>query len=81
MTLALKLDLDMVKMSHYSKNEDSMSRHSKVIACTDRQTDRQTDRKTHTHTHTHAGGQTHKQHENITFPHTRAVISLVSQLG
>ena len=37
-----------------------MSRHSKVIA--------QTDKQTHTHTHTHT------QYENITFPHTRAVI-------
>ena len=35
-----------------------MSRHSKVIA--------QTDKQTHTHTHT--------QYENITFPHMRAVI-------
>ena len=41
MTLVLKLDLDMVKMSYHTKNEDSMSRHSKVIACAD--TDRQTD--------------------------------------
>ena len=63
MTLTLKLDLDMVKMYHHTKNEVSMSRHSKVIAWTDRQTDR------HTHTHTH----THTQYENITFPHTRAV--------
>ena len=45
MTLVLKLDLDMVKMYHHTKNEVSMSRHSKVIARTDRQTD------THTHTH------------------------------
>ena len=47
MTLILKLDLDMVKMYHHTKNEVSMLRHSKVIAQTDRQTD------THTHTHTH----------------------------
>ena len=39
MTLILKLDLDMVKMSHHTKNEVSMSRHSKGIAQTD--TDRQ----------------------------------------
>ena len=44
-----------------------MSRHSKIIAQTDRQTHRQTDRQTHTHT------QTHRQYENITFPHARAV--------
>ena len=36
-----------------------MLRHSKVIAQTDR--------------HTHTDGQTHRQHENITFPYTRAV--------
>ena len=41
MTLLLKLDLDMVKMYHHTKNEVSMSKHSKVIACTDRQTHRQ----------------------------------------
>ena len=40
MTLILKHDLDMVKMYHLTKNEVSMSRHSKVIAKTD----------THTHT-------------------------------
>ena len=40
MALVLKLDLDMVKMSHHTKDEVSMSRHSKVIACTDTQTDR-----------------------------------------
>ena len=55
MTLVLKLDLDMVKMYHHTKNEVSLSRHSKVIACTDRQT--------------------HRQYENITFPHTQAVIN------
>ena len=41
-TLVLKLELDMVKMYHHTKNEVSMSRHSKVIACTDTQTDTQT---------------------------------------
>ena len=57
--MVLKLHLDIVKISHHTKNEVSRSRHSKVIACTDRQT--------------------HRQYENITFPHTRAVniISLV----
>ena len=53
MTLVLNLDLDMVKMYHHTQNEVYMSRHSKVIACTD--------------THTH------RQYENITFPHMRAV--------
>ena len=38
MTLALKLNLDMVKMFHYATNEISMSRHSKVTACTNRHT-------------------------------------------
>ena len=41
-TLVLKLDLDMVKMYHHTKNEISMLRHSKVIVQKDR----------HTHTHT-----------------------------
>ena len=65
MTLVLKLDLDMVKMSHYTKNEVSMSGHSKVIACTDTQTDRQT----------------HRQYENITFSHTRAVITFFGNVS
>ena len=43
MALILKLDLDIVKMYHHTKNEVSMSTASKVIAWTDR----------HTHTHTH----------------------------
>ena len=64
MTLVLKLDLDVVKMSHHTKNEVSRSTHSKVIACTDTQTHRHTDRQTHTHTHTH----THTQYEDITRP-------------
>ena len=42
MTLILKLNLDMVKTSHHTKNEVSMPRHSKVIAQTDTQMDRQT---------------------------------------
>ena len=59
----------MVKMSYHTKNEVSMSRHSKVIACTD------THRHRHTHTHTDADTHTdtHREYENITFPHTRAV--------
>ena len=48
MTLVLKLGLDIIKMSHPTENEVSISRHSKVIACTP---------------------QTHRQHEDITFPH------------
>ena len=43
------------------------SRHSKVIAQTDRQAHTHTN--THTHTHTH----TEREYENITFPRTRAV--------
>ena len=39
MTLVLKLDLDMVKMYDHTKNEVSMSRHSKVIARTHRHID------------------------------------------
>ena len=50
MTLMLKLDLDMVKMYHHTKNEVSLSTHSKVIA--PEQTDTQT--------------LTHRHHENIT---------------
>ena len=53
MTLILKLDLDMVKMYLHTKNEASMSRGSKVIAWTDRNTDTQTDTQTHRQTHRH----------------------------
>ena len=53
MTLILKLDLDMVKMYLHSKNEVSMSRGSKVIAWTDRNTDTQTHRQIHRQTHRH----------------------------
>ena len=52
MTLVVKLDSDMVKILYHTKNEVSMSKHSEIIAQTDRQTHRQTDRHTHTHTHT-----------------------------
>ena len=38
MTFVLKFDLDVVKISYHTKNEVSMSRHSKVIAQTDRHT-------------------------------------------
>ena len=34
MTLILKPDLDMVKMTHHTKNKVSMSRHSKILART-----------------------------------------------
>ena len=54
MTLILKLDLDMVKMFLYIKNEVCMLSGSKVIAVTHihkgRQTDRHTDRQTHRQT-------------------------------
>ena len=49
-------------MYHHAKNEVSKLMHSNVITCTETQTDRQTDT------------QTDRQYENITFPHTRAVI-------
>ena len=39
MTLILKLDLDVIKKSHRTKNEVSILGHSKVIAQTDTQTD------------------------------------------
>ena len=39
LTLILKLDLDIVKMYHHTKNEVSMSTGSKVIAWTDTHTD------------------------------------------
>ena len=39
MMLVLKLDLDIVKMYHHTKNEVSMSRYSKVINQIDKQTD------------------------------------------
>ena len=64
MTLILKIDLDMVKMYLHTKNEVSMSRGSKVIAWTDRNTDTQTDRQTDRETDTT---------ENITYPHTRVI--------
>ena len=47
MTLKLKLDLDMVKMYHCTKNEVSVSTDSNIIAQTDRH--RHTDRQTHRH--------------------------------
>ena len=62
MTSILKLDLDMVKMYHHTKNEVSMSTGSKVIAQTDTQTDIQTDRQTHNENITstaYAGGDNH----------------------
>ena len=62
MTLILKLDLDMVKMYHHTKNEVSVSTGSKVIAQTDRQTHIQTHTHRQTDTHTH----THTHDENIT---------------
>ena len=50
MTLVLKIDLDMVKMSYHTKNEVSLSRHSKVIAPTDTQTNTQTEAQADTQT-------------------------------
>ena len=60
MTLILKFDLDIVKMYHHTKNEVSMSTHSKVIARTDTPTD------THTQTHT-------DMTKTLPLPHTREV--------
>ena len=48
MTLVVKLDLDIVNILYHTKNEVSISKHSKVIAQTDRHIDGQTD--THTQT-------------------------------
>ena len=58
-TLILKLDLDMVKMYLHAKNEVSMSRGSKVIAWTDRNTDTDTQTDRHNWKHylpAYAGG-------------------------
>ena len=68
MTLILKLYLDMVKMYLHTKNEVSMSRSSKVIVWTDRNTDTQTDTQT-------------DMTENITYPHTRVVIKMDESEG
>ena len=54
MTYVLKLNLDMVKMYHQAKNEDSTSNASKVTAQTDTQIDRQTNRHKNTDRKTHA---------------------------
>ena len=50
MTLVLKFDQDIVKMYNHTKNQVSMSRHSKVIAQIDRHTDRQYENITFLHT-------------------------------
>ena len=76
MTLILKFDLDMVKMYQHTKNEVSMSRGSKVIAWTDRNTDRHTHRHTDRHDQKHylttyAGGNNKGTHENETWPQKR----------
>ena len=43
MTLIYELDLDIMEIYLYAKNQVPNSKHSKVIARTDTQTDRQTD--------------------------------------
>ena len=53
--------LDPLLMYHPIKNKVSMSRYSKVIAQSD------------VHIHTQTDTRTHRQYENITCPHTRAV--------
>ena len=59
MTLILKSDLAMVKISHHIKNEASISRHYMPNGPT--QTDTQADRQ--------------RKYENFTFRHTQAVTS------
>ena len=61
MALILKLDLDMVKMYHHSKNEISMSTAPQVVAHLDRQTD------TDTQIHTSRQPDTHRHYENYLF--------------
>ena len=71
MTLIPKFDLDMVMMYLHTKNEVSMSKGSKVIGWTDRNTDRyyrQIDRHTHRHTHTHTHRQTHRHDQKHYLP-------------
>ena len=50
MTLILKLDLNDINIEHYTKNDVSLSTHSKVISQTGRQTYRHYESITHTHT-------------------------------
>ena len=57
LTLILKLDLDIVKMYHHTKNEVSMSTGSKVIA-----------EQTHTQIDTHTDTM-----KTLPLPHTREV--------
>ena len=47
MTLILKVDLDIVKMYHHTKNKVDISTASKVIARADTQTHRHTDTRRH----------------------------------
>ena len=60
MTLIPKFDLDMVMMYLHTKNEVSMSKGSKVIGWTDRNT--------HTDRHT-------DMTKNITYPHKQVVMT------
>ena len=50
MILILKLDLQMVKMYHHTKNKVSVSNASKVVAQTDKQTHIEIDRRIHMQT-------------------------------
>ena len=61
MTLILKLNLDMIKMYLYTKNEVPSFSSSKVIAWTDTQTDTQKDTQTDTQTDTQKDTQTDTQ--------------------
>ena len=81
MTLILKLDLDMVKMYLHTKNEVSMSRGSKVIAWTDRQTDTKTDRQTHRQTDRQTWLKTLPTHIHGWWLHVKSwIYSLLSQI-
>ena len=72
MIFIYELNLDIMEMYLFAKNEVRRSRRSKVRA--------RTAGHTHTHTHTQTDKQTNKQTdrqthatENITFPHSRLV--------
>ena len=70
MTLIFKLDLNIVKLYLYTKNEVPSYSSSKVIALTDRRTETQTDRQPQRQTHNQT-----QLTEIITYPHTLMVIT------
>ena len=69
MTFIYELDLDIMEMYLYAKNEVPSSKYSKVIARTaghtDRQTDRQTDRLTDREKHRGNWKETHREKKDI----------------